>query len=220
MNSWEKTKIVSGAMAALAVPTAIALMAHLYGAAMKERELQGAFVHIAVDLLNSLPTEDSKNLRIWAEKVVDKYSGVPLSLEARAEVIERIPLPTSSSGNFSILNVKERKALSLSYLTKLKFFSNALAQLKKISMQGMITPEERSATGMMALTLKGNRALLKGKRAAFYASKRIGYPPTARDQQLLRELAERVLVIPKTPETGLTMVSELMAELRAILLYE
>lgn len=86
---WERVASV------LLIPLAIAFVGNVYSHAIKEREVQGEFVKLSVDILKQTPTEETKNLREWAIKVINKYSGISLSEEAKKE-LENVPLITSS----------------------------------------------------------------------------------------------------------------------------
>lgn len=93
MNGWEKTKVLS----ALLVPLTIALVGHWYTAAISEREVQAKFVELGVSILQAPPTDGTKNLRTWAIDVLNKYSGVPIDEATKKDLIENIPLPSTTS---------------------------------------------------------------------------------------------------------------------------
>ena len=85
---WEGLKAISAFLAATIIPITIAITGHVFSKAIKERELQGKFVELAVDILKSEPTADNRNIRKWATQVIDKYSGIPLGADASRELIE------------------------------------------------------------------------------------------------------------------------------------
>jgi len=73
MNRWEKTKVVSVVIAAVAaaiVPIVLGIIAHRYTQAFKEREIQGKFVELAVQILNQEPSAEERNLREWATQLL------------------------------------------------------------------------------------------------------------------------------------------------------
>ena len=47
--------------------------------AIKNREIETKFVEIATDVLSQPPTEENRELREWAEKILDKYSPIAMS---------------------------------------------------------------------------------------------------------------------------------------------
>ncbi len=88
---------LAGIVAAVLVPLAIALFGHFYGAALKERELQGQFVALAVAILREPPQSDTtRALRGWAIDVVNRYSGVTLPETLRMQLESQIALPTTA----------------------------------------------------------------------------------------------------------------------------
>lgn len=89
----EKLNSVSAAVAAVLIPVVVAFIGHGYTKAIKERNLQGRFVELAVSILREKPTETNANLRTWAIGVIDKYSGLPLTDPAREDLIRRTPIP-------------------------------------------------------------------------------------------------------------------------------
>src|SRR5260221_5804301 len=93
---WHRINAISGLIAAVGIPLVLALVGHLYTNALKEREIQSRFVELALNILKELPSENNRNLRDWALKVVNKYSGVPLGAEAQKDLVENISLPTQN----------------------------------------------------------------------------------------------------------------------------
>lgn len=94
MNNWEKLKISSVAVATVVIPVAIAFVGQEYSAALKERELQGKFVELAVEVLRAKPEKQNISLRSWAVGVIDTYSGIPMKKQARESLIEKGSLPS------------------------------------------------------------------------------------------------------------------------------
>lgn len=66
---------------------AVAFVGNEYSAALKERELQGKFVEIAIEILRNEPEPEKAGLRRWAVEVIDSYSGVPLKNDAKETLI-------------------------------------------------------------------------------------------------------------------------------------
>jgi hypothetical protein len=92
MERWEKLKALSGIIAAIIIPIVILLVGNQYSEAVKERELQGRFVELAVDILKAPPTKENRNIRAWATEVIDLYSGVRLSRTTKEDLIDKLQL--------------------------------------------------------------------------------------------------------------------------------
>jgi hypothetical protein len=77
-----------------------ALIGSLYQHASRERELDIKMVEIAVNILRAKPEPSVQPVREWAVAVMDKYSGLKLSDDARRVLLNE-PLPGSfGSGPF------------------------------------------------------------------------------------------------------------------------
>jgi len=85
-NRWQALNAISGFLAALAVPIVLAILGNRYTNALKEREIQGRFVEIALSILAEPPKPEGTGVRRWAIKVVNEYSGVPLDDAAIGEL--------------------------------------------------------------------------------------------------------------------------------------
>ncbi len=96
MNVWEKLKVLSTVAAAVLIPVVLGVIGNRYTQAIKEREVEGRFVELAVNILAEPPSEETKNLRLWATRVVNQYSGVALDSAATNEVL-RIRLPATTT---------------------------------------------------------------------------------------------------------------------------
>jgi hypothetical protein len=79
-------------MAAVSILLVITIIGNIYTKALKEREIQGKFVELAVQILNSEPKPEAKNIRSWATKVIKLYSGVQLGELTQKDLIEKVPL--------------------------------------------------------------------------------------------------------------------------------
>lgn len=93
MDNWEKIKISSGAIAAILIPIIIVYVGNSYSTAIKEREVQGKFVELAVDILKSKPEEKTEKIRSWSVDIIDKYSGITMKQDARDLLIKSDPFP-------------------------------------------------------------------------------------------------------------------------------
>lgn len=94
---WEKAKTIATVLASVVIPLVALIVGNQYSAALKERELEGKFVELAVSILKEQPDKQSKNLRDWATQVITKYSRVPLSPELTSDLINTTPLPGASA---------------------------------------------------------------------------------------------------------------------------
>jgi hypothetical protein len=83
---WEKAKAASTIVAALAIPIVIAYLGNSLSQAQKQEELAVRYVELAIGILRSEPTNDTRALRTWAVTVLGHYSQVPLSPEVQDEL--------------------------------------------------------------------------------------------------------------------------------------
>ena len=110
-GAFPRLSAISGMIAAVGIPFALAVVGQKYSAAIKEREIQGRFVELAVTILSAEPAGDSaRALRGWATRVLDKFSGVPMGDSARVELQQHIVLPPTQGGPAAPL---ERDAFNL-----------------------------------------------------------------------------------------------------------
>lgn len=91
----EKLNRFSPLIATIVIPIVLAFIGNQYTAAVKEREVQGEFVALAVDILKQKPTAENRNIREWATSILDKYSGVGLSKAAANDLIQNISFDNS-----------------------------------------------------------------------------------------------------------------------------
>ena len=108
-DPWEKLRTISSVIAAIVIPVAVAWVGNDFSKALKEREIQGKFVELAVQILREEPSKQAAGLRDWATEVLNKYSGVPFSAETKKALIESTPLPSGFEryeGRTSLGNVE------------------------------------------------------------------------------------------------------------------
>lgn len=77
----------------IVVPMVLAWVVNLWSDHQKEREIEARFVELAVRILEAEPRPETKALREWAILVLDRYSRVRFSEEARRTLSERQSLP-------------------------------------------------------------------------------------------------------------------------------
>jgi len=90
---WDKLKILSIIIGSVAVPLILGIVGHWFTVSLKERDVKVEMVKLSVEVLKADPKkyQNPRALRNWAMDVIDKYSGVPLSQEARNE-LQKQPL--------------------------------------------------------------------------------------------------------------------------------
>jgi len=93
VNFLEKLSKLSAILAAVVIPIVIAVVGQEFSQSLKTREIQGRFVELAIEILKQEPTPQTESLRKWAVDVIDRYSGVPIQKAAKADLIEKVPLP-------------------------------------------------------------------------------------------------------------------------------
>lgn len=102
LNNWQKLKIISNTAGIIIIPFVIAIMGNLFAQSIKDREIQGKYVELSLQILKDKPSEDNKNIRQWAIDVVNKYSGVMLTPEAAQDLKNKIPITMNNS---TIMNI-------------------------------------------------------------------------------------------------------------------
>lgn len=97
---WKKAQVLSTMLAAVLVPLVIGLIGHLINQSIKSNELSLNYIRLAVGILKEEPKPRTENLRAWAIDVVNNYSEVKLSTDARRELQESpLPLIESTDSN-------------------------------------------------------------------------------------------------------------------------
>src|SRR5687767_2358715 len=100
-SNWEKLKIISNASSIVIIPLVIAFLGNLYSKSTKEKEIQGRFVELSLQILKEKPSGENKNIRKWAVNVINEYSGVKLEPEAEKDLIENVPLTVTNSSDLN-----------------------------------------------------------------------------------------------------------------------
>ncbi|MBQ5946051.1 hypothetical protein [Massilia sp. ST3] len=95
MDGWQKLEIGSKVVAAIFIPLAVAYLANEVASTNKQRDSETKFVELATAILSKEPQAgagnrdaDNKNLRKWAVDVINRFSGVPMSEETAAALIQ------------------------------------------------------------------------------------------------------------------------------------
>lgn len=114
-TSWQKLSALSAFLAAVLVPLAVALTGQKVSTALKEREMQGKFVELAVGILREPPKfTEVDSIRGWATGILSKYSGVAMTRGVQQALQSTTPLPergfhgsTPDSVNVSVAPPRE-----------------------------------------------------------------------------------------------------------------
>jgi hypothetical protein len=142
----ESIKTIANIIGILAIPIVSLIIGNNYTQAIKEREIQGKFVELAVNILNNVPTEDNKNIRNWSIDVINEYSGVKINKETRTELINKIQI--SSNVDLTIQVIYEK---ALEYYNKKEY-------LMSQTLSSQLRYDFRPSAKMLA-----NILLLEGK---------------------------------------------------------
>jgi putative peptidoglycan binding protein len=119
-------KVAGGVGTLLIIPAVLAYITNQYTSAMKEREIQAQYVKLAVDILQAEPTEANRSVRTWATKIIDKYSGIPLGVEAEKALIETVPISPRVGGRFWAAPTPQELTKVQAMLKKLGFYKGDL----------------------------------------------------------------------------------------------
>ncbi|MDU9413199.1 hypothetical protein [Pseudomonas sp. zfem005] len=102
INNWQKLDYISKAIAAVLIPVMLGILANVVANANKQRDAEVKFVELAVTILNQAPrtgenAEADEKIRGWAVRILDAYSGVPMSEDESKAVISTTTLPVTPS---------------------------------------------------------------------------------------------------------------------------
>jgi S1-C subfamily serine protease len=61
----------------------------MFSSSIKDKEIEVRYVEIATNILNENPNDTNSELRSWATKVIEHYSPVPFSKEARKTLLDK-----------------------------------------------------------------------------------------------------------------------------------
>jgi hypothetical protein len=86
---------ISAIIAAIVIPVTLAISGNHINSTIKDKEIRLQYVGIAVDILKSKPTDETKALRDWSILVIQEYSTIPFSTNAINE-LQSNPLPKAS----------------------------------------------------------------------------------------------------------------------------
>src|SRR4051812_45617892 len=84
-----KIKDIAIAVSSVISAVAIPIVGYWVSSAVKNKEIEGKFVELAVSILKEEPKSSQLNLRQWATDIINHYSGVRLSDKAASDLINR-----------------------------------------------------------------------------------------------------------------------------------
>ena len=97
---------ISGLLAAVVIPVVILVVGQAYTKAIRDREIKGRLVEIAIGILTQ-PNAENEELMKWARDVVDSYSGIPLPEKVRFPALPPFPEDTASGSRALARRLKE-----------------------------------------------------------------------------------------------------------------
>jgi uncharacterized protein YjbI with pentapeptide repeats len=128
-NIWDKLSSAASILGALLIPVVVAIVGSVLASAMKEDENRVKYTELAISILKEEPSDENRALRNWGIDVIDKYSGVPMSPEARKELQNRSLRASNFEGSdFSMSRFSKSnfgKAFLDEALMNLVWFKNA-----------------------------------------------------------------------------------------------
>lgn len=74
------------------IPVALLMVGNNYTESLKDKEIHGKLVEVAINILDKPPAGNDSSIRRWATRVIDKYSGVPFGDSVQKDLIENVPL--------------------------------------------------------------------------------------------------------------------------------
>lgn len=113
---WDILKIVAVAVSAVAIPVILAVVGNSLNVSLKDKDVRLRTVELAIGILREDPknaNRETKALRLWAMDVIDNYSGVHLSSDARNE-LQKEPIVSSGISRLSCLDGRVTLAVPVS----------------------------------------------------------------------------------------------------------
>lgn len=147
---------ISSILSAVAIP----VVGYWVSSALKGKEIEGRFVELAVNILKTEPTESQRSLREWATDVINNYSGVRLSKEASADLIERTVIPSVDVRTASVLERLQPRAAELARQLVAAARQKGIAikvisGLRTVEEQDALYAQGRTAPGPIVTTARG-----------------------------------------------------------------
>ena len=122
----------------MVIPVIVAYIGYTYTQTIKEREIQGRFVELAVDILRDEPKTENKALRLWGTQIINKYSGIQLTKELKDDLITRTSFPSEKIKYARKLVIKNIPDESVMEIYSLLFKAGAL-EVSILQEKGKVT---------------------------------------------------------------------------------
>lgn len=155
-NGSERFKNISLGIAGLISSVFIPALGIYFTQAQKESEIAKSYIEIGINILNSKPQSNTDSLRTWAANLINHYSAVKLTGQAKSDVINKIPLyvpqiyseqtgtlPTSNTPEYK--NITEQQLKFIFPAIKLTPADSLVIRLNKLLPLYQITTPERKA---------------------------------------------------------------------------
>ncbi len=203
MTSWDKTKIIIAGIGTILVPVTLGVIAQGFSSAIKKREIEGRFVGIAVDILRNNPSKKNRNLRDWAARIVDEYSGVKLLEKAKTDLIESISIPNEKSNSVAYL---------IASLRLEDTFIEVIQLIKTVKTLYVFENEELSKRLIIVMAdLEADKAKLQAHRASVHNGMIKSKSPSDAELKMIEDLNREVdRMIAKDPEEILDIAKRVL----------
>ena len=167
MNNWEKAKIVFTGIASILIPLMLGFIGNEYSTSLKERELQGKFVELAINILSEEPTKENENIRRWGIDVINMYSGVPLDKPTKEDLIKKTPIysPSGFTHNYRPFQIESGEIFLSVRVTDTDPFENHMVvfdQAKPVH-TSVLVDGAMLKEGVMERSIIGDADKLKNK---------------------------------------------------------
>jgi hypothetical protein len=85
---WDKLSSIAGLIASVLIPIVVVVIGNEYSATIRYSENSVQYTELAIKVLDNQPTEENRNLRLWAIDILNLYSGVNINEGAKKELLQ------------------------------------------------------------------------------------------------------------------------------------
>jgi hypothetical protein len=85
---WDKLSSIAGLIASVLIPIVVVVIGNEYSATIRYSENSVQYTELAIKVLDNQPTEENRNLRLWAIDILNQYSGVNINEGAKKELLQ------------------------------------------------------------------------------------------------------------------------------------